>query len=103
MTVTRLVSTTQRYSRESRERGQLLPGEMYRRVEAGEGVEGDRQRSLRQELDTVSPVAPEPADAQALVHAQELAAQLLALGDQADKLLQPALPSPQQPAIDDLA
>lgn len=55
MKLERLASTTETLSREARERARAVVPEL--RVEAMEGVEGDRQRSLRQELDSVEPLA----------------------------------------------
>ena len=63
MKLDRLASTTQRLSRESIERARHVAGERIRRVDALEGVEGDRQRSLQQEMgkSTRAPSAPSMA------------------------------------------
>ena len=55
MKLERLASTTETLSSEARERARVAASE--RRVEAMEGVEGDRQRSLRQEIDSVEQLA----------------------------------------------
>ncbi|WP_371324243.1 hypothetical protein VX159_01620 [Dechloromonas sp. ZY10] len=55
MKLERLASTTETLSREARERARNAASAP--RVEAMEGVEGDRQRSLRQELDSVEALA----------------------------------------------
>ena len=59
---------------------------------AMEGVEGDRQRSLRQEIAEIEPaaIAPFEGQAQVLREAGEAAAQLLALGAAADDLIKPS-------------
>ena len=50
MKLDRLSSTTQTLSPESRERARHVADETVLRVGAMEGVEGDRQRSLQQEI-----------------------------------------------------
>ncbi len=95
MKLHRLASTTQRPTQESIERVRHVDGERVRRVEVMEGVEGDRQRSLRQEIAEIEPAAIAPFDGQEQVlrEASEAAAQLLALGVAADGLIKPgALP-----------
>ena len=57
MKLARLESTTQHPSPESAERGQRLADERIRRVEAGEGVAPDRERSLQQEVAEMEPEA----------------------------------------------
>lgn len=58
MKLQRLGSTTQRPSQEAIERARESVDERVRRVEAGEGVEGDRERSLQQELDEAAQKIP---------------------------------------------
>ena len=60
-----LASTTQRPTRESVERVHQVAHERIRRVESMEGIEGDRQRSLRQELDEIEPAAMATFEGQA--------------------------------------
>jgi len=50
MKLSLLASTTRRHSQDAIERVRPVAGESVRRVEALEGAEGDRQRSLQQEL-----------------------------------------------------
>ena len=95
MKLDRLASTTQRPSQESIERARHVAGERIRRVEAQEGVEGDRQRSLQQEISEIEPAAigAFSGAGQVLLGARELAAQVAALGPAADELFkQSALP-----------
>ena len=97
-----LVSTTQRPTRESVERVRHAD-ERVRRVELMEGVEGDRQRSLQQEIDEIEAAAIAPFEGQAQIQreASEAAAQLLALGAAADNLIKSdALPK-VLPAVDE--
>lgn len=76
MKLERLASTTETLSSEARERARVAAPEP--RVEAMEGVEGDRQRSLRQELDSVEQLAigQFSGPAQQLASAREVAEQL---------------------------
>lgn len=57
MKLSRLSSTTQRPTQESIERVRHVDEERIRRVEVMEGVEGDRQRSLQQEMAEIQPAA----------------------------------------------
>ena len=89
MKLHRLASTTQRLTQESIERVRHAGDQQVRRVELMEGIEGDRQRSLRQEIAEIEPaaIAPFEGQAQVLREAGEAAAQLLALGPAADDLI----------------
>ena len=101
-----LASTTQRPTRESVERVHQVGHERIRRVESMEGIEGDRQRSLRQELDEIEPAAMATFEGQAeiLREASSVAAQLLTLGAAADDLIKADdLPRVVVPTIDDSA
>ena len=70
------------------ERLAAAPGECIRRVEASEGLENDRQRSLRQELAGQPEAAQESAANDAVANqAHHLAAQIVDLGSQADQLV----------------
>ena len=60
MKLTPLSSTTARASSEAVARGREAATAQVRRVEAMEGAEGDRQRSLQQELSEVDPRAVGP-------------------------------------------
>lgn len=76
MKLERLASTTETLSSEARERAHAAA--LERRVEAMEGVEGDRQRSLRQEIDSVEQLAigKFAGQAQQLASARQVAEQL---------------------------
>ena len=70
------------------ERLAAAPGERIRRIEASEGLENDRQRSLRQELAGQPEAAQESAANDAVANqAHHLAAQIVDLGSQADQLV----------------
>lgn len=89
MKLDRLSSTTQSISPESRERARHVADETVLRVDAMEGIEGDRQRSLQQELADFDPRAVGGFDGGELImaNAQELAQQLSLLGDAANALV----------------
>jgi len=104
MKLDRLESTTQHPARESGER--VRPAaEQVRRVEALAGLEGDRQRSLQQEIAAVDPRAlgPFAGSEQVLADAREVAAQLSQLGAAADELLRPPAQTPDFLQVDDSA
>lgn len=105
MKLSRLESTTQSHSPEAVERGRQLAGERVRRVEAMEGAEGDRQRSLQQEIAAADPKASGPfAGAEhVLEDAKEVAAQLTLLGTSASGLLKLRALSMPVERIDDKA
>ena len=92
MKLTRLASTTQRPTRESIERPRPLDDERIRRVEMLEGIEGDRQRSLQQEIAEIVPgaIADFKGGKQILQEARDMAAQLSSLGPAVDGLIKPA-------------
>lgn len=70
------------------ERLEAVSGERIRRVEAAEGLENDRQRSLRQELaGQPDPERDSVANDAALTQAHHLAAQIVDLGPKADQLI----------------
>ncbi|WP_265945166.1 hypothetical protein [Dechloromonas sp. A34] len=89
MKLSRLESTTQNHSPEAVERGHRLAGERIRRVEAMEGIEGDRQRSLQQEIAEVDPkaIGPFAGAGHVLEDARAVAAELTLLGTSASGLL----------------
>ncbi len=71
------------------ERLAAAPGERIRRVEASDGLENQRQRSLRQELAGQPEVPQEPAANDVVARqAHHLATQIIDLGPQADQLVQ---------------
>jgi len=92
MKLNRLESTTQHPSSTSVERVRQQAGEV-RRVEGLEGLEGDRQRSLQQELAEFDPKAIGPFEGgeRVLQDARNIAAQLTTLGDAADALIKPGV------------
>jgi len=105
MKLSRLASTTQSHSPDAVERGRQLAGERVRRVEAMDGAEGDRQRSLQQEIAAVDPQACAPfagAD-HVLADARAVAAQLTLLGTSASGLLKLRALSMPVERIDDKA
>ena len=57
MKLSRLESTTQSHSRDSVERAEQAGAQQIRRVEALEGIEGDKERSLQQERAEVEALA----------------------------------------------
>lgn len=82
MKLSRLESTTQHHSPDAIERARQVAGESVRRVAALEGVEGDRQRSLQQELaefDTRA-IASFEGGEHVLQDARQVAAELTLLG-----------------------
>jgi len=89
MKLDRLTSTTQHLSPESRERARHVADESILRVGAMEGIEGDRQRSLQQELADFDPKAVGVFDGGDLIMAtaHEVATQLSALGNAANSLI----------------
>lgn len=97
-----LASTTQHPTRESVERVRHAD-EQVRRVELMEGVEGDRQRSLQQELAEIetAAIATFEGQEQILREATETAAQLLALGTAADALIKTGALPKVLPAVDE--
>lgn len=101
MKLERLTSTTRSISRDAAERARSAASEDHRRVNAGEGVEGDRERSLQQELAAAaSKIAMVATGGEAQEEAREVAEQLLKLGDEAAHLLRPVAASSHSPAVD---
>lgn len=105
MQLNRLSSTTQRPSQESIERACHLPDERIRRVEALEGAESDRQRSLQQEIAEIEPeaIAAFNGSEQIMQGAHEVAAQLATLGAAVDDLIKPSSLRAVMHGIDDKA
>ena len=97
MKLSRLESTTQRHSQDAIERARHVAGESVRRVEALEGAEGDRQRSLQQELADFDPraIGSFERDERMLQDARQVAAELALLGSNVNGLVKlPALGLP---------
>ena len=105
MKLDRLASTTQRLSPESSERARHVAAERIRRVDALEGVEGDRQRSLQQEISEIEPgaIGTFNGGGHILQDARDLAAQVAALGAAADHLIKPGSLPLAVEGIDDSA
>lgn len=105
MKLNRLDSTTQQVSREAVVRARHVAGEQVRRVEAPEGVEGDRQRSLQQELAEFDPraIGPFEGNAHILQDAHDLAQQLSSLGPALDALIKPESLAVARPGVDEAA
>jgi len=105
MKLTRLSSTTQRPTQESIERVRHVDDERIRRVEVMEGVEGDRQRSLQQELAEIESAALGDfhGEEKILQDARDVAAQLLDPDVGTDSLIKPDVPLSRLIGIDDSA
>ena len=105
MKLSRVESTTQSLPRESIARAELAVTHTVRRVEAAEGIVGDRERSIQQEIAEIEPKAIGQFEGTALVleGAREVAAQLTRLGDNARGLVKLRALSQQVARIDDAA
>ena len=105
MKLNRLDSSSQHHSQTALERVRHTASDDVRRVEAMEGVDSDRQRSLQQEIAEVDPRALGAfcGSAHVLQDAREVAAQLTLLGGNAQGLLQLQALSLRYPRIDDEA
>lgn len=105
MKLSRLESTTQSHSPDVVERSRQPAAERVRRVEAMAGAEGDRQRSLQQEIATVDPqaVGPFAGAEHVLEDARAVAAELTLLGTSASGLLKLRVLSIPVERIDDKA
>ena len=88
MKLDRLSSTTQSLSPESRERARRVADETVLHVGAMEGIEGDRQRSLQQEISDFDQKAVGAFNGGDLIlaAAHDVATQLSALGNAANTL-----------------
>lgn len=89
MKLNRLESTTQRLSQESRERARHVASGQVRRVESLEGIEGDRQRSLQQEMAEIEAgaIGDFAGSERLLQDARAMATELAALGPAVDELI----------------
>ncbi len=105
MKLTRLSSTTQRPSQESIDRQRQGEAVRVRGVDLLEGVDGDRQRTLQQELAEIEPaaIAAFLGGEQILEDARRLAAEVAALGPAADELIKPAALARQLSGVDEQA
>lgn len=105
MQLNRLNSTTQTRSAESGERLRPVAESSVPQVAALEGVAGDRQRSLQEEINTMDPkaIGDFHGEAHILQDTRQLAAALSALGNHAEALMKPAAQATRFYAIDDEA
>jgi hypothetical protein len=105
MKLDRLTSQSPRHSQESIEWVRPAPGERIRRIDALEGADGDRQRSLQQEMSEIEAgaIGTFNGGAHVLQDAHDLALQVTALGAAADQLIKPGLLPMAAKGIDDLA
>ncbi len=92
MKSSRLKSTTESHTRAAVVRARLAATQETRRVETPEGIEGDRQRSLQQELTDENLPSRPPGDAHE--EARHVAEQLLDARDHLGDLVKtPTLPA----------
>ena len=105
MKLSRLDSTTQSTPHEAADRHRAISDEAILRVNAIEHLEGDRQRSLQQEINEIEPnaIGAFHGSEHILEDVRQLAAELTALGKEVDHLMKPATPSLRFHAIDDEA
>lgn len=105
MKLKRLDSTTQYRSPESVERARRLRAVEVRRVESAEGLDGERQRSLQQEVAdfAANPPGPFKGGQRILQDAQELAAELTARGADSLSLIKLAPAASSFCGVDDTA
>lgn len=105
MKLSHLKSTTQSIPLEAAERLRHAPTEAVLRVNAMEGIEGDRQRSLQQEINEIDPnaIGRFRGNQHILEDVRELAAEIAAMGKQADHLMKQINTNGHFHAIDDQA
>lgn len=103
MKLERLDSTTQRHSRDAVERVRHADDETIRRVDALEGIESDRRRSLQQEINEYDArlIAPFEGREMVLEDARRVAAQLTLLGRNLNGLVRLRALSQPLASIDD--
>ena len=105
MKLDRLASTTQRPSGESSERARSVAPEQIRRVEAQEGIEGDRERSIQQEIATIDPkaIGSFAGEEQVRAGVHRLAARLVVGGGDVANLLKLSVLSARVGKVDESA
>lgn len=105
MKLSRLESTTQSHSRDSVERAEQAGAQQIRRVEALEGIEGDKERSLQQERAEVEALAigDFSGGTRILEDARQVASEISLLGEDARSLLNLAGLSMKVVKVDDQA
>jgi hypothetical protein len=103
MKLTRLSSTTQRPTGESSERVRPADNDRVRRVELMEGIEGDRQRTVLQEIAEIDPAAIGGFHGEERVRqdAHNVAVQLLEMDVGTDSLIKPGVSLDRLIGIDD--
>ena len=102
MNLDRQTTTTQQISPNAREHARLVPAGSIAQVAAMEGIEGDRQRSLQQEVAEFDQraVGPFAGGEQIQQAAHEIAVQLSSLGSNAQHLLKAASADSSHHAVD---
>lgn len=102
MKLDRLTSTTQQLSPNAREHARHVAAERVVQVGAIEGIEGDRQRSVQQEIADFDQrlLAPFAGAGQMLETAHKIAVQLSALADHAESLVKPVSVQPLPQNVD---
>lgn len=103
MKLNHLNSTTQTLSHDNSERSRHAADDSVLRVNAMEGIAGDRQRSVQQEINAIDPraIGSFQGGQRILAEAHELAAALSALGGEADLLIKPSGLNKQFYAVDE--
>lgn len=104
MKLSRLEGKTTAYSRDAMERAAHAGDQAVRRVEAMEGMAGDRERSVRQEVDLIEPgaIGPFEGAGHVLDEARAVAGQLAELDDM-QQLIDTQAMGHWRPGVDDEA
>ncbi len=102
MKLDRLTSTTQHLSQNAREHARHVAAESIAQVGAIEGIEGDRQRSLQQEIAEFDQRAlgPFAGAGQIQAAAHEIAVQLVTLSGNAHSLVKTVGVDPLRQSVD---
>lgn len=94
MRLARLTSSSRRLPQEAAERAREGAGESRWRINAAEGTNPDRGRSLQEELEAgKAPFPDAPSGQAALREAREVAGKLVNMGSGAAALIKPQRPS----------
>lgn len=102
MKLDRLTSTTQHLSQNAREHARHVAAEGVAQVVAIEGIEGDRQRSLQQEVAEFDQRVLDPfaGAGQVLAAAHEIAVQLVSRSSDVHSLVKTVSPDPLHQSVD---
>lgn len=105
MKLPRLEGKTTTYAGEAKERAAHASEHSVRRVEAMEGLAGDRERSLTQEVASIEALAVGAfaGEAKILEDARAVAGQLAGLGEAAGQLIDSRTLAGWKPTVDDSA